>query len=123
MRIADVGMLSIFAIGMGAGQLLLKLSSVIHVSRSAGISGWPRVLDLALNWAFVAGGALYAALLVYWVWLLTFIPLSRAYPFTLLSLVVAAVGGHLFFGERLTGTFLAGLAVIGLGLVLVSLEK
>ena len=121
MRVADVAMLAVFAVGMGAGQLLLKLAAVIHSTGATG--GWSRVLGLAFNWAFVTGGALYAVLLVYWVWLLTFIPLSRAYPFTLLSLVVAALGGHLFFGERLTGSFLAGLAVIGLGLVLVSWDQ
>lgn len=122
MRLAHIALLAVFAVGMGAGQLLLKLSATLYTAQPGDARGWLRVLELATNWAFLAGGTLYAVLLIYWVWLLTFIPLSRAYPFTLLSLVVAALGGHLFFAERLTGTFVAGLAVICLGLVILSLE-
>jgi drug/metabolite transporter (DMT)-like permease len=77
---------------------------------------------MLVDWPFLAGAASYALLLIFWMWLLTFLPLSRAYPFTLLSLIVATAGGAIFFHEPLTPRFLAGLLVIAVGLLLLGTE-
>ena len=96
MKISEVIMVIIFSFGMGLGQLLLKFSAQRQTVNAD--SGWMlRLPSLFSDWTFLLGIALYGLLLIYWVWLLTFLPLSRAYPFTLLSLVVAAIGGALFF--------------------------
>lgn len=119
MKLSQVIMVMIFSVGMGLGQLLLKFSAQRQAMNSG--SGWIiRLSSLFSDWTFLLGIALYGLLLVYWVWLLTFLPLSRAYPFTLLSLVVAAIGSSLFFNESLTFPFIAGLAIIGVGLVVLS---
>ena len=115
MKISQVIMVAIFSLGMGLGQLLLKFSAQRQSMNTD--SDWRlRLSSLFIDWTFLVGIALYALLLVYWVWLLTFLPLSRAYPFTLLSLVVATIGGALFFNEPPTPQFLAGLGIIGIGL-------
>lgn len=119
MKLSQVIMVMIFSVGMGLGQLLLKFSAQRQVINSD--AGWLlRLFTLFSDWTFLLGIALYGLLLVYWVWLLTFLPLSRAYPFTLLSLVVAAVGSSFFFHEPLTTPFIAGLAIIGVGLIVLS---
>lgn len=121
MKLAHLLLVLLFSVGMGIGQLLLKFAA----SRQAGSAGQPlaqRLLSLALDWPFLLGAAAYALLLVYWVWLLTFLPLSRAYPFTLVSIAVAAVGSALFFHEPLTPRFALGLVVIGAGLLLLGME-
>ena len=120
MKISQVLMVMIFSIGMGLGQLLLKYSAQRQSVNTD--SNWLlRLISLFSDWSFLLGVALYGLLLIYWVWLLTFLPLSRAYPFTLLSFIVAAVGGTLFFHETLTLPFLVGLAIIGIGLIVLSM--
>lgn len=116
MKAAHFFLVSLFSVGMGVGQLLLKYSAerqAIHEHSNL----YSRLLFLLMDWPFMIGAISYCLLLVFWVWLLTFIPLSSAYPFTILSLVVASLGGYIFFGETLTPRFLIGLTIIGLGLI------
>jgi hypothetical protein len=85
-------MVSAFSVGMGIRQLLLKYSDQRQSSLpERNLIGY--ILSLFADWAFLLEAAIYGILLLYWVWLLTFLPLSKAYPFTLLSLIVAAIGG------------------------------
>ncbi|TQJ94330.1 hypothetical protein [Achromobacter sp. SLBN-14] len=51
-----------------------------------------RLSSLASDWTFLLGAASYGVVLVFWVCLLAFIPLSRGYPFTIISLAVIGVG-------------------------------
>src|SRR6266700_3147797 len=68
---------------------------------------------------FIGAIVLYAALSVLWVWLLTFTPLSRAYPFVAVAFALTPVLGALVFAEPLSACLLVGIAVIACGLVLV----
>jgi drug/metabolite transporter (DMT)-like permease len=114
-------LVTLFSVGMGTGQLLLKFSAQRQLpNEHQGL--FARLLSLASDWPFLLGAASYGVLLIFWVWLLTFIPLSRAYPFTIISLAVASLGGWYFFGETLTPRFIAGLAVIGIGLIILGTE-
>ena len=63
---------------------------------------------------------LYASLSAFWVWLLTTIPLSRAYPFVALSFTLTLLAGVVIFGEPLTGRLLAGGALILIGLAVIT---
>lgn len=120
MKISQVIMVMVFSIGMGLGQLLLKFSAQRQLINTD--TRWlHRLFSLFGDWPFLLGIALYGLLLIYWVWLLTFLPLSRAYPFTLLSFIIAAIGGALFFNESLTLPFVVGLTIIGVGLVVLSM--
>jgi hypothetical protein len=111
----------LFSVGMGLGQLLLKYAANRQSTTSEENLGL-RLLSLAFDWPFILGAATYLFLLVYWVWLLTFLPLSRAYPFTLLSLLVAAIGSAVLFQEAMTPRFIMGLSVIGIGLLILGSE-
>lgn len=121
MTIIQILLVSFFAIGMGLGQLLLKYAASRH-SASAEASLFERIFHLILDWPFILGAASYAILLVFWVWLLTFIPLSRAYPFTIISIAVATIGSWFFFGETLTPKFLIGLFIIAIGLIILGMD-
>jgi drug/metabolite transporter (DMT)-like permease len=114
-------MLLLFSIGMGSGQLLFKYSAVRHAS-SPEAPPLSRLFALALDWPFVLGIFLYVALTAYWIWLLTFLPLSRAYPFTIVSIVVAALGSSWLFDEHLGPSFFIGFLMIAIGLLFVSAE-
>lgn len=119
MKISQIIMVMIFSVGMGLGQLLLKFSAQRQLAKIE--SNWLlRITSLFCDWTFLLGIAIYGLLLVYWVWLLTFLPLSRAYPFTLLSIIVAAFGGSIFFNESFSFSFVVGLVIIGVGLFVLS---
>lgn len=112
MRIADVVMLVIYALGMTAGQLMFKAAS----TNSSSNNGGGLILSLMINGWFLAAAVLYAALTVLWVWILTIVPLSRAYPFVIVSFVLTPLGAALFFGETLTANYVIGMLFILTGL-------
>jgi multidrug transporter EmrE-like cation transporter len=77
-------------------------------------------VSLLFNVYFVAAVALYIALTVLWVWLLTFIPLSRAYPFVALAFAITPLVGGLLFAEPITAKLLAGIVLLLGGLVMIA---
>ena len=79
--------------------------------------GWSVLLQ---NWYFLGAVALYAALSVLWVWVLTVTPLSRAYPFVAITFALTPLFGGLLFAEPLSARLLIGLVVILGGLYLVA---
>jgi multidrug transporter EmrE-like cation transporter len=108
-----------YALGMTAGQILFKLAA--GASRYAPPTDvFSSVLALILNPFFAASLILYLVLSVCWVWLLTFVPISKAYPFVGISFGGTSIVGWMFFGERLTTTNLFGLAMLGAGVALLA---
>lgn len=119
MKYSQIVMVMLFSVGMGLGQVLLKFSAQRQLAKIE--SNWLlRLISLFSDWTFLLGIVIYGLLLIYWVWLLTFLPLSRAYPFTLLSIIVATFGGSIFFHESISVSFVVGLAIIGVGLFVLS---
>ena len=64
--------------------------------------------------------ALYVALTVIWVWLLTFTPLSRAYPFVALAFAMTPLLGGLVFNEPMAPRLLLGIGTVLVGLFLIA---
>jgi drug/metabolite transporter (DMT)-like permease len=114
---AQIALLFAYAAGMAGGQLLFKAAALRDV---AGAPLGERLLGLLGNGYFFAAVALYGALAVLWVWLLTFTPLSRAYPFVALALAATPLLGGLVFGEPITMRLLFGVGFILCGLLLVA---
>jgi len=116
LNLGQIALLITYAAGMAAGQLLFK-AAALRLG-----DGYPlstRALLLLQNAPFIGAIVLYAALSVLWVWLLTFTPLSRAYPFVAVTFALTPVLGALVFAEPLSARLLVGIAVIACGLVLV----
>ena len=63
--------------------------------------------------------AFYCALAICWVWILTFTPLSRAYPFVALALAITPMLGGWLFDEPINLRLGLGIAAIVFGLILV----
>ena len=118
MKAVEVLILIAYAFGMAAGQLMFKAAA----RNSAGGDVHGFVLGLLGNFWFLAAALFYAALTVLWVWILTLVPLSRAYPFVVLSFVLTPLGATLFFGERLDASYYAGMACILVGLGILVLK-
>lgn len=60
-----------------------------------------RIAGFLLNGYFFVALILYARLTVLWVWILSYTPLSRAYPFLALAFALTPALGCLVFAEPL----------------------
>lgn len=112
LTLSQILLLIVYALGMAGGQLLFKSAAVQHGEGA-------RVTALVQSPFFVAALVLYAALAVFWVWLLTFTPLSRAYPFVALAFALTPVFASLLFGEVISVRLWLGLLLILAGLFFV----
>lgn len=107
----------VYALGMAVGQILFKMASD-RTFRMPAASLSDQLVRLWLSPHFLAGICLYFLLTVLWIWLLSFIPLNKAYPFVALNFVLVPAAGVLVFSESLTLLNGIGLFLIALGIVL-----
>jgi drug/metabolite transporter (DMT)-like permease len=113
---AQILLLAAYAAGMAGGQLLFKLAAE---RLTPGVGLGERLIELAGNAWFLAAFALYGALALIWVWILTFTPLSRAYPFVALAFAITPLLGAWVFAEPIGWRLVGGVVVIAVGLFLV----
>jgi len=111
-------LLSAYAAGMSGGQVLFKLAALRSAGATSGIG--ERLFELVFNPSFIAAVVLYAAYAILWVWILTFIPLSRAYPFIALAFALTPLLGGLLFGDPISLRLMAGIFFVLCGLFLVT---
>jgi drug/metabolite transporter (DMT)-like permease len=114
----QIVLLVAYAAGMSGGQLLFKMAALRYGASAGGL--WERLLGLAFNAYFIAALVLYAGLAFLWVWVLSFTPLSRAYPFVALAFALTPLLAGLLFGDTIALRLLAGIFFILCGLVLVA---
>jgi drug/metabolite transporter (DMT)-like permease len=117
LSLGHIGILCAYACGMAGGQMLFKLAA-LRVAMDRPIA--ERALALLQNGYFLSALAAYFALAVVWVWILSFTPLSRAYPFVALAFAITPVLGGMLFAEPLTARLMVGIVVILCGLLLVA---
>jgi drug/metabolite transporter (DMT)-like permease len=113
----QIGLLVAYALGMVGGQMLFKLAA-LQIPREG--AAFDRAFSLARNGYFLMALAAYFLLALLWVWILSFTPLSRSYPFAALAFVFTPLLGGLLFGEPLSARLLAGIVAIACGLLLVA---
>jgi len=111
-------LLGAYSAGISGGQILFKMAALRSDAAIGGIG--ERLLGLAFNPYFIAAVVLYAAYAVFWVWILTFIPLSRAYPFVALAFALTPLLSGLLFGDTISVRLMAGIFFILCGLFLVT---
>jgi drug/metabolite transporter (DMT)-like permease len=117
LALSQVALLLAYAAGMAGGQLLFKAAALRYLPD--GPLG-ERLLSIVLNSYFLVAVVLYGALTVLWVWVLTFTPLSRAYPFVALAFAITPLLGGLVFGEPVALRLMLGIGLILSGLLLVA---
>ena len=117
LALSQVALLITYATGMAGGQVLFKAAALRYLPDGTVAE---RAVSLVFNAYFLGAVALYVALTVLWVWLLTFIPLSRAYPFVALAFAITPLLGAMVFAEPITAKLLAGIALLLGGLLLIA---
>ena len=95
-----------------AGQVLLKIGA----TRA-------QALLVFVNPHIIGGLACYAAGTLIWVWVLSRVPLSTAYAFTALTLVLVYLASWLLLGERIAVQTAVGLAFLLVGVILVAMAE
>lgn len=92
-----------------AGQVLLK----VGVSGATTLAGFT-------NLRVISGLACYVLGTVLWLVALSRMPLSRVYPFTILTFVIVYLAAITLLGERLTASLVTGLVLVLSGLVIIA---
>lgn len=101
-------------------QIALKLGmSNISISKNPSIFSMDMIQSLVFNRYVIIGWALYGMSFVIWLYVLSKVKLSYAYPFISLSYVLVAVLGYLILDEKIsTGAWIGiGLVVVGVSLI------
>jgi drug/metabolite transporter (DMT)-like permease len=114
----QIALLTGYAVGMSGGQVLFKLAATRYGSVDG--TAAERFLGLLQNLFFVSALILYAGLAVLWVWILSFTPLSRAYPFIALAFALTPLLGALLFGEAMPVRLTLGIVLVLGGLFLIT---
>lgn len=104
------------ALALAAGQLLFKSTAV----RLKELPLAALLRSIAFVPSFYAACLIYAVATVLWVWILTKVPLSTAYPFVGLSFIVVALTSWLFFGETPTVRGCIGILMVAAGVALIA---
>jgi multidrug transporter EmrE-like cation transporter len=80
----------------------------------------PDFIAQLLNWHSIIGLGLYGLAAMLYMVALRRIPISVALPATAISYIAAALIGHYGFGESLGGLHIAGIGLIGAGVVMLA---
>jgi len=118
LTLSQIVLLTAYAVGMSGGQILFKMAA-IRAGAADGTAG-ERLLGLLHNLYFLSALALYAGFAVLWVWILSFTPLSRAYPFVALAFALTPLLAGSLFGETISLRLITGLLLIVCGLFFVT---
>ena len=113
--------LGLFAVALllAVGQLLFKLAA----ERLVIGNGFGALIGSFLSLPMIAAIVVYGGTTVLWVYLLHGLPLSRAYPFIALAFAFVPALSWLAFRDSLDVRYLAGLAIMLVGLYLTSIGR
>ncbi|AKP48741.1 EamA family transporter [Bacillus smithii] len=103
-----------------SGQFLWKYGMMKSGQSFSSLLG---ILKLLLSPYILTGLILYGAATVLWLFILSKVPLSVAYPIQSLAYVFALFGAYFFFGETLTSWKIAGVLLIVAGVAMISVHS
>jgi drug/metabolite transporter (DMT)-like permease len=115
MGLKDTLLCSVFAIALPIGQLIFKWAAIYN-ARLDGALPW----RLMRNWPLLGAFAWYGVTALFWFYILTRVPLSNAYGFSILGSALVPLMAWAIFREPLNWQMAGGFALMFLGLLLVS---
>ncbi len=74
------------------------------------------------NFYVIIGGVMYATSFIVWLYVLSRVKLSYAYPFISLSYLIVAVLGFLILGEKISLSAWAGILLVVIGVFLIGID-
>jgi drug/metabolite transporter (DMT)-like permease len=117
LSLSQIAALMAYAVAMAGGQLLFKMAAL----RGAGAGPLgERMAGFLLNGYFFVALILYAALSVTWVWILSFTPLTRAYPFVALAFALTPALASFALAEPVSLRLLIGIVLVSCGIFFIA---
>jgi len=108
-------------LGLATVTLMLAIGQVLFKRVGVAIRGVPisSALSIVLRQpTFYVSLLLYGLATLLWIWILSRVPLSQAYPWVAMTIVLVSLCGWWLFGERPSPAFWLGLVLITIGLVI-----
>ncbi len=115
LSLKDTVLCGIFAVVLPAGQMLFKMAAIADASLDG-----PIVLRLLKNLPLMSAFAWYGVTALFWFYVLTRVPLSTAYAFSMVGSALVPVMAWVFFKEALNWQMGLGFVVIFIGLVIIA---
>ncbi|WP_297693043.1 SMR family transporter [Phenylobacterium sp.] len=110
----DIALCASVAIALPLGQSLFKFAA-LYDQRLSG----PIVMRLVANWPLMAALAWYGLAAILWFYVLTRVPLSTAYAFSLVGACLVPLVGWIVFKEPASWQMGLGYALMTVGFFLV----
>lgn len=102
-----------------SGQFLWKFGLERHPGAFTHLAG---VAGMLLSPWVLSGLAIYGLATVLWLYILSRVPLSIAYPLQSMAYIIAVIAAHYVFGEALTAGKIAGALLIVAGISVIALS-
>lgn len=120
MNITNFILILINTLILVSGQFLWKYGVM---QRNVSFQSIQEIASLLLSPFILGGLALYGIATVLWLFILTKVPLSIAYPIQSLAYVFAVFGAYFIFNEQLSFAKIAGVLLIVLGVSLIGFSS
>lgn len=114
MALRDAALCVVFAAALPAGQIMFKWAALTQ-ARLEGPLLWKLIRNLPLIGAF----GWYGLTALLWFYILTRVPLSQAYVFSILGSALVPIFAWLIFKEPMSWRFALGYALMLAGFVVV----
>ena len=111
MGAVDLLLCSAFALMLPAGQLMFKWAAMHPPAPGATAAG-----ALLQRWRLWTALGWYGVTALFWFYILTRVPLSAAFPFSIAGSALVPLAAGLAFGEKLSWRYAAGYALMLAGL-------
>ena len=124
MKTAYFIQLSLFVTLMCMGQILfkmtaIKLSETNKETKNEILNLFSTVIQIPY---FLLALIVYAIATFYWLYILQKVPLTLAYPFTALAMVIIPIASYYLFEEQITYFYWIGAFFIFLGIIIISMK-
>ena len=110
-----------FTFLMSLGQIFFKKTALsLAVNSDEGLSLLDGIFKaLLVPWLYMAL-CVYGIATIFWIYILQRIPLSLAYPFSALAMIMVPIIAVYLFGERLTWSYWIGVLFILTGIIIIT---
>jgi len=115
LSLKDTLLCSAFAVALPFGQILFKLAAIANAKADG-----PILLRLLTNLPLMSAFAWYGLMALFWFYVLTRVPLSSAFAFSMVGSALVPVMAWVIFKEPLNWQMAIGFMIILVGLMIVA---
>lgn len=120
MNITNAAMILLNAVMLVSGQFLWKLGLV---RKENPFESMRSIFELVFSPFILGGLVLYGMTTILWLFILSRVQISVAYPMQSVAYIISAIGAYYLFGESLTWLKILGCLIILIGVAMVGLSS